>query len=507
MLPAQAPDLVVDLPCLHRAAARAVDAQDHAYRVALEGRQQRVVDALGGIRTTLLDRAANLDHGRVRADDAEARAERAQHREPAHDEQQQVGQPEEDRPAPRPATLDEAFRGELLEQLPRPAFVDRTRRLRMFVPSHFRTPGFKKTVIVPSGTRPYISADPGKEEIRQRARAVDHAERGARGELGPGMRAVGYPDRGGARRDRHVEVVRGVADHHRIPRIHAEFLADVAQHPGIGLGRALVRRARGDEEAGPAGLLERPVQAGARLAGGHRHPGVAGREPLEQADDTFEGDERGVAREVVQPIALQVLRHALARQLGHRVRECLEHAEPDDMRSALGRRHRQPEVGGRLADRVDDRTGRVHQGAVPVEDDEAELAVRGHQAGVPPETAGGGTRASNSGGTGATSRRVVPVAGWRSVIAAAWRYMRPWPARASARFRAKSAYFGSPATGYPRWARCTRIWWVRPVSMRQATRVNSPISRLARERPRTRVSAACPCAGSTATRRSPSAVR
>src|SRR5690606_35507352 len=270
---------------------------------------------------------------------------------------------------------------------------------------------------------------------------------------------------------------------------------------------ALVRGAGRHEEAGPARLLERPVQPGAGLARGHRHPGIACGEALQQADDAFERREGGVAREVVKPVALEVFRHALARQLGNRVRERIEHAEADDVRRALGRRHRQAEVGRGLPDRVDDRPGGVHEGAVPVEDDEAELSIHGHQAEFPPVAGGGGTRASNSGGTGAARRRVVPLAGWRSVIAVACRNIRPWPARASARFRPKAAYFGSPAAGWPGCARGTRIWWVRPVSIRQATRVNSPRSRRARESPRTRVTADWPWTGSTVTRRSPSAVR
>ena len=34
-------------------------------------------------------------------------------------------------------------------------------------------------------------------------------------------------------------------------------------------------------------------------------------------------------------------------------------------------------------------------------------------------------------------------------------------------------YTGSPSSGWPIWARCTRIWWVRPVSSRHSIRLAS----------------------------------
>ena len=69
--------------------------------------------------------------------------------------------------------------------------------------------------------------------------------------------------------------------------------------------------------------------------------------------------------------------------------------------------------------------------------------------------------------------RARPTAGCTTVSLHACRNMRFSPCRASALLSSKSPYLSSPAIGKPRWARCTRIWCVRPVFSSASSRLQS----------------------------------
>ena len=66
-----------------------------------------------------------------------------------------------------------------------------------------------------------------------------------------------------------------------------------------------------------------------------------------------------------------------------------------------------------------------------------------------------------SAGTGASRRSCLPVRGCGKVSRQAWRNGRGTPPA--------PPYSASPATGNPASARCTRTWWVRPVSGRTSS--------------------------------------
>ena len=86
--------------------------------------------------------------------------------------------------------------------------------------------------------------------------------------------------------------------------------------------------------------------------------------------------------------------------------------------------------------------------------------------------------AAMSSGMGAVKFNSSPVMGWRRDSFQEWRAGRPISVLSS------SPYRKSPRRGWPRWARWTRIWWVRPVSSSSSTRARSP--RFSRTRQRVR---------------------
>ena len=70
-------------------------------------------------------------------------------------------------------------------------------------------------------------------------------------------------------------------------------------------------------------------------------------------------------------------------------------------------------------------------------------------------------------GSSLVNSRYSPVRGCRNPMVRACRH---WPCREATPFL--GPYTGSPATGCPIYAICTRIWWVRPVSSTALTWVN-----------------------------------
>ena len=91
---------------------------------------------------------------------------------------------------------------------------------------------------------------------------------------------------------------------------------------------------------------------------------------------------------------------------------------------------------------------------------------RGARGPLTPRVRGADARASitaaRSGGSGAL-RLTVPPRGHSKLTLEACRNMRERPNFPSAAFASASPYFASPATGWPAYAACTRIWCVRPV--------------------------------------------
>ena len=69
---------------------------------------------------------------------------------------------------------------------------------------------------------------------------------------------------------RHQQVVRGIADHQRCRAGDAEFGHQFFEHLRVRLGMALIGATRCLEQRAQTGMVERPLQAGAALAGGNR---------------------------------------------------------------------------------------------------------------------------------------------------------------------------------------------------------------------------------------------
>src|SRR5687768_8166040 len=124
------------------------------------------------------------------------------------------------------------------------------------------------------------------------------------------------------------------------------------------------------------------------------------------------------------------------------VRHGLVQAEADDVMGPLVRRNRKTEIAARSLERCHDHRSRIHEGAVPVENQQLEAPA--HSV----------ARKLRSGeGSGASTASRVSVAGCSNVKLAACRNMRLRPARASSLLSSKSPYFSSPAMGKPRCAR------------------------------------------------------
>ena len=190
-------------------------------------------------------------------------------------------------------------------------------------------------------------------------------------------------------------------------------------------------------------------------------PVVARLQRLQHGQRALEQHDLVLPREVVVAVALAELLVALARQVGRGVLQRLDQAHADHVAGVLVAGHRHAEVGTGGLDAARDQRGRVEQRAVPVEDDQVELAGSGHV------------------GQCVRGRpRILPAAATRARSPRRWRGARSAaagragtcarnapPPRASALLSAKSPYFASPTIGWPSCARCTRIWCVRPVLM------------------------------------------
>src|SRR6185503_19112212 len=193
-----------------------------------------------------------------------------------------------------------------------------------------------------------------------------------------------------------------------------------------------------------------------------------------------------LAREEVLAVVRHEFRVALGRQVRHRETQRIVQAEADGVRRALARRHLEPGIARGFDDAIDDRGSGIDDRAVPVEHQQPVAHVRCWS-----------TNACISAGSGEASFIGSLVSGWRKASLPACSRRRCL----SSRFSAKSPYLSSPTTGWPAWARCTRIWWVRPVSRWTSRRLSwfLLLSSLVL------VTALTPSA-CTATRRSPEAV-
>src|SRR6185503_16893209 len=287
------------------------------------------------------------------------------------------------------------------------------------------------------------------------------------------------------RRARHFQVVRRVTDHESFILGRIQFLHQLEQHGRVRLGIGFVGAARCPEMALQLARLERTIEPAAALAGGDGQQMLLG-QIIQQLAHSGEQLHRVLAREEMLAVMGDEVGIALDRQVGHGKAQRVVHAEPDSVRGALARRDLDPRVPGGLADAVHDRARRVDDRAVPVEHQQPVAHARFRS-----------TNARISAGSGEASLIGSLVSGWRKASLPACSRRRCF----SSRLSAKSPYLSSPTIGWPACARCTRIWWVRPVSRWTSSRLSwfLLLSSFAL------VTALTPSA-CTATRRSPEAV-
>src|SRR5919201_4991950 len=274
------------------------------------------------------------------------------------------------------------------------------------------------------------------------------------------VRAVSHGERIDTCRARHVHVMRRVANHERILRRHVQLFHQLAQHRWRRLGLGLVGTARCPEIRPQASGIQRAIQAAPRFAGGDTEHAPRA-QCYEQLAHAAEESHLILARAEVLAVAPDELGGARGRELRYRGAQRVVQPEPDDMARLLHRGHLECQVRSRVADALGDGRGRIDDRAVPVE----------HQQPVPHSRA---ANAAMSAGSGASSRSRSPVRGCANARRPACSINRFTPCLASSRLSAKSPYLSSPSTGWPAWARCTRIWCVRPVRRRTCSRLWPP---------------------------------
>ena len=119
-----------------------------------------------------------------------------------------------------------------------------------------------------------------------------------------------------------------------------------------------------------AGMLERPIEAAPRLAGGDREKMAAGMQFSDQLAGALEQRDFRVLAEEVATIVPRQFRMRRFRQFREQHLQRLAQAEADDMAGFFARWHRQVHIEtGRLY-AGGDHTGGVHQGAIPIKDQE-----------------------------------------------------------------------------------------------------------------------------------------
>ena len=168
----------------------------------------------------------------------------------------------------------------------------------------------------------------------------------------------------------HVDVEDRITHHDYLGRRHIEFIGQAAQHPGVGLGHALFGAPGGLDEAAQSRGLQRPLQPGARFAGGHRQPASGRRKRLQQGLDALERDVGTLpAAEVVPAVGIEKLCMPHGRKIRHDALQDFAHAKPNQRTDGIGFGRGQAQAFGRLPDGLYHLRDGIGNGAVPVEHD------------------------------------------------------------------------------------------------------------------------------------------
>src|SRR5690606_20169183 len=137
--------------------------------------------------------------------------------------------------------------------------------------------------------------------------------------------------------------------------------------------------------------------------------------------------------------------------------DCFRQPEADDLARPGRLQRRQRHVVGGGLHAADYTPGGIHQGAVPVENDQP-IAHR-----CPPFSRKVSSACSKASSSGACRSSCSPLSGWRKRSERACRHSRVIPRAASSVLTAGLPYLLSPTSGKPACCAWTRIWWVRPV--------------------------------------------
>ena len=113
-------------------------------------------------------------------------------------------------------------------------------------------------------------------------------DQGAQGRKRGGIvGTIGYANAGTTGIQRHLQVVRGVANHQHTLGRHVKFGHQLLQHQRVGLTSGLVCGARTIKHATQGGAVQRIVQAPAAFARGHSEPMPTGAQILQEWQNAF----------------------------------------------------------------------------------------------------------------------------------------------------------------------------------------------------------------------------
>ena len=149
------------------------------------------------------------------------------------------------------------------------------------------------------------------------------------------MRAIIHPQTGNPGVFRHLQVVRGIADHQGLFRRKEQFVHQFEQHLRMRFGKALVSTARGREELSQSAVRQRTIESATTLAGGDCQTetrclkfGQQLRNPRKQAQILITG-------KVVMPVTFGHLRVGGLIQIGSGHLQGLGQSQADHLPGAL----------------------------------------------------------------------------------------------------------------------------------------------------------------------------
>ncbi len=173
--------------------------------------------------------------------------------------------------------------------------------------------------------------------------------------------------------DRHLQIMRGIADHHGAPQVLPQLAGQLLQHGRMRLREGFVGTAGGVEHRQQFSLVQGAIQPDPALAGGDRQEISLLRQIRQHFTYAVKQGEVLVLRQIVIAITLYHSRILARLQARHRQLHRFRQTKPDHMRSCLVVRNCQPQIPGRRLNTLHDDGRTVHQGAIPIKYDQVKF--------------------------------------------------------------------------------------------------------------------------------------